>query len=87
MNIKEFTILSRERKMCPHCRGDNIEVYRHPSNYDMRLVYCKDCFGYPSICLENEQTYISDDIRRDKDYCKICGDRELLMKTHHLADI
>ena len=84
MTDKQFIALSHQKK-CPHCRGSNISIYSHPNNHNCKVIYCEDCYGYPAICSNNEQTYISEDIEISKAYCKICGDTEMLMSTHALA--
>ena len=84
MTDKQFIDLSHQKK-CPHCRGSNIAIYSHPDNYNCKVIYCEDCYGYPSICSENGQTYISDNIKIGENYCKICGDSEMLLNTHALA--
>jgi len=84
MNDSQFIDLSRQKK-CPHCRGSNISIYRHPNNHNCKVIYCEDCYGYPAICINNAQTYIADEIESSKEYCKICGSRELLLAEHALA--
>ena len=84
MTTTQFRELSRQRR-CPHCRGSNISIYKHPENAQCPVIFCNDCFGYPALCVDHGQTFIAENIRSDIMYCKICGDREMMLNTHPLA--
>lgn len=84
MTDRQFMDLSHQKK-CPHCRGTNISIYGHPNNDNVKVIYCEDCYGYPSICNIQGKTYISDDITIGINYCKVCGDTEMMLNEHPLA--